>query len=95
MKGKCIMYNKTYNCNCNENYTGEYCNKCDIGFYKNNNTCVSCTPGSSYWGTYCQKCPECNNGVCLDGKEGDGSCLCDKDIQVIVNIVIVIIMVHT
>ena len=76
--GNCLEFNNEFNCNCKNNYTGVDCNDCLVGFVKNKYyKCIKCEKGSGYFGKYCQKC-NCQNGVCNDGVNGDGSCLCDE-----------------
>lgn len=50
-------------CECEAGYTGETCTECE----------------EEYFGRECQFCPNCGeHGECKDGKEGDGSCICEK-----------------
>jgi hypothetical protein len=50
-------------CSCDLGYKGTICNECDSGYYLSNGKCISC--------------PNCGNGYCNDGTNGDGSCLCN------------------
>gem|GEM_PF-6004613 len=38
--------------------------------------CDTCA--SNFWGESCTACPDCHNGTCSDGPDGDGTCSCTE-----------------
>jgi NhaP-type Na+/H+ or K+/H+ antiporter len=61
-------YTAKFICACKENFIGETCEKCNLGFYSEE--CLPC-PRNPADHTLCGM-----GGVCDDGKEGSGKCVC-------------------
>lgn len=66
--GEHLQYIPRYVCACKENFIGETCNKCNVGFY--GPTCYPC-PRNPADHSLCGM-----GGVCDDGLDGTGKCVC-------------------
>ena len=66
--GEHLSYIPRYVCACKENFIGETCNKCNVGFY--GPTCYPC-PRNPADHSMCGM-----GGVCDDGIDGTGKCVC-------------------
>ena len=66
--GEHFQYKPKYICGCRENFIGETCSKCNVGFY--GPTCYPC-PRNPADHTICGM-----GGVCDDGMDGSGKCVC-------------------
>ncbi|PRP84278.1 type A von Willebrand factor domain-containing protein [Planoprotostelium fungivorum] len=61
-------------CTSSNSFSTAACCICPAGFDPASG-CTSCKRG--FFGASCTPCPNCNNGTCNDGTNGDGSCLCN------------------
>jgi len=59
---------------CQTAFNPATCCSCNKPGFDPTSLCSSCLP--DFFGPNCQSCPNCNNGTCNEGLNGDGTCIC-------------------